>query len=257
MPTIMKWKFSIVSLIASVEIKQTMSFLCLSKNISNRIIVSSTTTSTTLSSSTTSHTNTIFYPRAAVAIVVRWCDNNNKISVTSNKSPSSSSVAAQYLLVQRGTEPNKGMWSMPGGKIEIGEGTLDAAKRELWEETGLTTSQQNNSYNLKWHNDGPFACSDSIHQQKQSSKSKDDDGLLSSNNIVFHYVISQCFAEIIYSSISTQPPIIKASDDAMDAKFWNTNDIQKFEDEGSVTKGVTKILERSELLYSNGLLQCH
>ena len=51
---------------------------------------------------------------------------------------------AQHLLAQRGKEPNNGMWSMPGGKIEIGEGMLDAAKRELWEETGLTTQQQQN-----------------------------------------------------------------------------------------------------------------
>lgn len=44
----------------------------------------------------------------------------------------------QLLLVQRSIEPRKGMWSLPGGFVEIGETTDEAALRELEEETGLT-----------------------------------------------------------------------------------------------------------------------
>jgi len=41
------------------------------------------------------------------------------------------------LLIQRGTEPHKGRWSIPGGLVELGEPILDALRRELKEETGL------------------------------------------------------------------------------------------------------------------------
>ena len=42
---------------------------------------------------------------------------------------------AQVLLIKRGKPPGKGLWSLPGGKIEIGETAETAAVRELFEET--------------------------------------------------------------------------------------------------------------------------
>ena len=44
----------------------------------------------------------------------------------------------KVLLVQRGKEPNKGRWGLPGGKIELGETITEAALRELKEETNIT-----------------------------------------------------------------------------------------------------------------------
>jgi 8-oxo-dGTP diphosphatase len=43
----------------------------------------------------------------------------------------------RLLLVRRGTEPAKGRWAVPGGRIEPGETAVEAVVRELVEETGL------------------------------------------------------------------------------------------------------------------------
>jgi 8-oxo-dGTP diphosphatase len=43
----------------------------------------------------------------------------------------------RLLLVRRGTEPGRGLWSIPGGRVEPGETTEGAAVREVEEETGL------------------------------------------------------------------------------------------------------------------------
>ena len=41
------------------------------------------------------------------------------------------------LLIRRGTPPRQGEWSLPGGRIEPGERSIDAALRELREESGV------------------------------------------------------------------------------------------------------------------------
>lgn len=47
-------------------------------------------------------------------------------------------TSLKILLVERGIEPYKGMWALPGGFMKIDETIEQTAKRELQEETGLT-----------------------------------------------------------------------------------------------------------------------
>jgi len=42
------------------------------------------------------------------------------------------------LLIQRGKEPRRGEWSIPGGSHDVGETVREAAVREVMEETGIT-----------------------------------------------------------------------------------------------------------------------
>jgi ADP-ribose pyrophosphatase YjhB (NUDIX family) len=45
--------------------------------------------------------------------------------------------AGRLLVVRRGREPGRGLWSVPGGRCEPGEDAATAAVRETYEETGL------------------------------------------------------------------------------------------------------------------------
>jgi 8-oxo-dGTP diphosphatase len=49
-----------------------------------------------------------------------------------------SDPGGRLLLIKRGHEPGRGLWSVPGGRIEPGESDEQAVIREVREETGLS-----------------------------------------------------------------------------------------------------------------------
>jgi ADP-ribose pyrophosphatase YjhB (NUDIX family) len=46
----------------------------------------------------------------------------------------------RLLLIRRANEPGRGLWSLPGGRVEPGETDEQAVVREVAEETGLTVT---------------------------------------------------------------------------------------------------------------------
>jgi len=47
---------------------------------------------------------------------------------------------ARLLLIRRANEPGRGLWSLPGGRVESKETLAEAVVREVLEETGLVVT---------------------------------------------------------------------------------------------------------------------
>jgi 8-oxo-dGTP diphosphatase len=162
-----------------------------------------------------SSTSAPIIPRAAVSVCVRCL-------LPDDQAP------AYYLLVQRGNEPSRGMWSLPGGKIEFGEGTVEGGARELKEETQWTDVAAWES--LRWYSK-TVCTTDAIGDN-------------------YHYMIAHCYAETQSDSL----PSIIAADDAADADWFTMAEIQTKSDDLTATPGVMTVLHRIEDLSKYGLL---
>lgn len=150
-------------------------------------------------------------PRAAVAVTVMRAHG----------------ARLDFLLVRRANPPRAGSWSIPGGKIELGETTLAAAARELAEETRLGPDD-----GVRFH-PWSIASSDVITR----------DAL---GQVEFHYVIAQMLAFVRPDA----RPV--AGDDASGVRWVTIDEV----DGGGIELGgnVSAILKRARQLIDSGVV---
>ena len=115
----------------------------------------------------------------------------------------------KVLLIKRAGEPGRGLWSIPGGLVELGEKIKDAVRREVKEETGLDVKV------------------DELANVTEII-TKDEKG-----RIKFHYVIIDFFATPLGGEL-------KPSSDALEAKWVEFKDLKKY----SLTKTVEELFRK-------------
>lgn len=102
----------------------------------------------------------------------------------------------QVLLVQRGREPAKGLWGLPGGMLELGETVAEGVRREVWEECGVEIEV------------GPLV---GVFEPMQ----RDDAGRLR-----YHYVVLDYLARYVGGEL-------QAADDADDARWVSPAELER------------------------------
>ena len=117
------------------------------------------------------------------------------------------------LLVRRGKAPARGVWAVPGGRVELGETLAQAAEREVREETGVSVRAGE-----------PVWSFDSVI--------RDEEGRVS-----YHYVIVDLLADYL----SGEP---RASDDALEARWVRPEDFPDL----LVSRPTLDLLERLRFL---------
>ncbi|HZQ06268.1 MAG TPA: NUDIX hydrolase [Anaerolineae bacterium] len=101
------------------------------------------------------------------------------------------------LLVQRGKEPRRGEWSIPGGAVEVGETVREAALREFAEECG-----------------GDIELRDLV--DVVDIFGRDDE-----NKIRYHYIVADYWAE-------WRGGELYASSDVMDARWVSPDQLDEY-----------------------------
>lgn len=113
------------------------------------------------------------------------------------------------LLVERGTEPLKGYWSLPGGLVEPGERLSDAIRREVREETGLVVE--------------PLHVAELFERIMRDEESRPE----------YHYVLVDYLCRVVGGTL--QP-----ADDAKRAAWIARTDLPHY----SLTAGTRDVIER-------------
>lgn len=114
--------------------------------------------------------------------------------------------AGRVLLIQRGQEPSKGKWTLPGGMLELGESLHEGVIREIEEETGLRVEPVE-----------LIELMDRIVREQTAEGER----------VRYHYVIADYLCRVVGGSL-------KAASDAEDVRWveraqWNSHSALVFD----------------------------
>ena len=267
------------------------------KNAPNCRMFSKVSEESKASSSTPNRgTQPIMIPRTAVSVAVRvQChysyndrvpddrtnSRDNCDVVVNDTDDHSGTTRTFYLLIQRGTEPNRGMWSLPGGKIDYHESTFDAAQRELFEETiWYHTHPPNSAAHPNTSSNGTDTDPISSRLQWYHETILTTDAMGEG----YHYVIAHYLANYPTIHVSMKDilvgndqdstpttttfaetvdspkvrarylPIVVAADDAVDAQWYTLPEIDAMERQrGTTTRGVSRVVQHMEWYHTVSL----
>lgn len=117
----------------------------------------------------------------------------------------------QVLLIERGDEPFKGHWALPGGFVNPNESADGAALRELQEETGIDVKLLNNFRTLISAKSTDVSKHIHLEQLKTYSAPNRDPRMR---------VVS-----VAHVAFAADMPPPKAGDDAANARWWPVEDV--------------------------------
>ena len=127
----------------------------------------------------------------------------------------------QVLLIQRGTPPAQGLWTLPGGAIEVGESPEEAVMREILEECQLEVT--------------PVCVVEIVNKVIRDER----------GSVLYHYVILDYLVQRRASQREHAP---QPASDVSDVRWVSLNELAEYD----LTEGAADVIHHAVLMQQTG-----
>lgn len=127
----------------------------------------------------------------------------------------------QVLLIQRGTPPAQGLWTLPGGAIEVGESPEEAVIREIREECQLEVT--------------PVCVVEIVNKVIRDER----------GSVLYHYVILDYLVQRRASQREHAP---QPASDVSDVRWVSLNELAEYD----LTEGAADVIHHAVLMQQAG-----
>ena len=118
----------------------------------------------------------------------------------------------KILIIRRATPPSQGLWSVPGGMVELGETIQETAEREIEEEGGIEINV-----------DEVFQVADLVVPDE-------------AGRVKFHYVITYVLADYVSGEV-------RPGSDALDIKWVTSEELNSLDMNPLVRENMLKAFQ--------------